>query len=170
MGTFFWMLRRLKSRHGALLKLDLRTEQPDGLAPDSVHAGLGHFGLQRGEKLADRSVILQLASAIVGATRWGVRGIQRTLSIKYLEVVWDELEKPAGLTSIQVGLLHELLQVLMVREDLNVLSPFQVMSPMSEAHNNGHELLVIHRVSQLGTGELARVVRDRVPAVFERLG
>src|SRR5436190_14235458 len=170
MGTFFWMLRRLKSRHGALLKLDLRIEQPDGLAPDSVHAGLGHFGPQRREKLADRSVILQLASAIVRAPRRGVRGVQRTLSIKDLEVVWDELEKPAGLTSIQGGLIHEPLQVLMIREDLDVLSPFQIVSAMAEAHHNGHELLVVHGVSQLGTAELARVVGDRVPAVFERLG
>src|SRR5437667_12341530 len=98
MGTFFWMLRRLKSRHGALLKLDLRIEQPDGLAPDSVHAGLGHFGPQRREKLADRSIILQLASAIVWAPRRGVGGDQRTAPTRDLEVVWDEREKPARFT------------------------------------------------------------------------
>ena len=58
----------------------------------------------------------------------------------------------------------------MIREDLNVLSPFQIVSPMAKAHYNGHELFVVHRVSQLGTSELARVVGDRVLAVFERLG
>jgi len=76
------------------------------------------------------------------------------------------------LLTIKMCLAYKLLKIkiLMIRPDLNLWSTFQIVSPLSETHDNSHQLFVIDRVIQFCSAELLRKVSDQMPSVFLFLG